>query len=290
LTGLLLAPVLFHHAEVIGAQLVILREFQQPGLRAWGESFVATFFFHTHPFVTVGAVGSVALALSRRDPRYLVAAWLLLLFIPGLQVCRIRYLVPLFPLLAIMAAYGFSVIEPVRLRRFTAYCAVGSSLVLALAVYLPFLKSHSLANLKDAGRYMDSLAAQTFLVETTRPTSVVNPAVTVPLLDLYTGKSVRYDYLALGQPSAEELARLSLRFTWSYTNPAYYAPPDDFRPDALAIIWGAGETPPPRSRYALTKQFVRSEKIYNFQTYVGIFLPFQALPPQGDAPDSGPGE
>ncbi|MFH7319470.1 ArnT family glycosyltransferase [Desulfurivibrio sp. D14AmB] len=289
LTGLLLAPIALYYAEVIAGQLTLLREFQRPGLRAWGESFLSTFLFQTHPFVTVGAVASLVLALSRRDPRYLVAAWLLLLFIPGMQVRRIRYLVPLFPLLAIMAAYGFSAIGSARLRRFAAYCAAGGSLVIAQTAYLPFLQSHSLANLKAAGAFMDSLAGQTFLVETTPPRSVVNPAVAVPLLDLYTRKTIHYDYRAMGKPAEEDLARLSLRFTWSYSNPPYYPPPAGLAPDALVIIWGAGETYPPKYHYSLAKKFTRSEKIYSFQTHVGIFLPREQPAEVRPVPGSAPG-
>lgn len=290
LSGLLLGPVLLYYAEVIRGQLAILREFQQPGLRAWEESFTSTFLFHTHPFVTVSAGGSVALAIFRRDPRYLVAAWLLLVFVPGMQIRRIRYLVPLFPLLAIMAAYGLSAIGPARLRRFVAYCAVTGSLVIALTAYLPFLQRHSLGNLKDAGRFMDRLAAQSFLVETTPAQTAVNPAVAVPLLDLYTRKTIYYDYLAKGRPAEEEIAKMSLRFTWSYTNPRYYIPPADLAPEALAIIVGAGEFYPPRHLYTLAEKFSRGEKIYSFQTYVGIFLP--RLPPaeQRPAPDNGLGD
>jgi len=271
LSGFLIVPALLFHAEVIREQLVILREFQQPGLRAWEESFISTLFFHTHPFVAAGAVGSLLLAIFRRDFRYLVVAWLVLLFIPGMQVRRIRYLVPIFPLLAIMAAYGLGAIGSAKIRRFIVYCSVSGALVLALTAYRPFLQSHSIANLKDAGRFMDSLAAESFLVQTLPQQSVVNPAIAVPLLDLYTSKPIYYDYLPAGRPEEEEIAKMSLRFTWSYDNPRYYAPPNDFEPDALAIIWGYGEPYPPG--YTLVRQFVRAEKIYSFRPYVSIFSP-----------------
>jgi len=271
LSGLIIGLALIFYADVIREQLVILREFQQPRLRAWEESFTSTFLFHTHPFVAIGAGGSLLLAIFRRDIRYLVVAWLVLLFVPGMQIRRIRYLVPIFPLLTIMAAYGLGVISSARVRRFIVYCAVSGSLVIALTAYLPFLQGHSIANLKDAGRFMDRLTAESFLVHTLPQQSVVNPAIAVPLLDLYTRKTIYYDYPSAGRPEEEEIVKMSLRFTWGYNNPRYYTSPLSFDPDALVIIWGYGEPSPPG--YTLMRKFVRAEKVYSFRPYVSIFSP-----------------
>ncbi len=271
LGGLLIVPVLLFHHEVIWQQLAILREFQQPGLRAWGESFTSTLLFHIHPFLTFGAAVSLLIAFIRRDYRLLVVAALVLLLILGLQVRRIRYLLPIFPLLAIMAAYGFGAIGSARVRRFGAYCAAGGSLVLALTAYLPYLNGHSIANLQAAGRFMDQIDAQGFHVQTRPQPSMVNPAVAVPLLDLYTDKAIYYDASFVTKPSAEEIAQMSLRFTWSYANPRFYTPPADVFPPALAVIWGYVKPYPPG--YELAEEFSQGEKTHTFRPYVSIFLP-----------------
>jgi hypothetical protein len=271
LFGLLAGPVLFYHSDIIKEQLIILKEFQKPGLRAWEESFTSTFLFHTHPFVAAGAISSFFLALIRKDPKYLVAAWLLLFFVPGMQIRRIRYLVPVFPMLAVMAAYGISAIGQEKVRRFIVYCAATGSIAVALTAYSPFLQSHSVANLRDAGRFMDSMDAGSFRVITLPQRSTVNPAIAIPLLDLYTKKSVYYAYVPESKLSEEEIKKMSLRFTWNYKNPAYYSLPDDTRPEALAVIWGYGE--PYLQGYKLVEKFDRTEKIYAFRPYVSIFLP-----------------
>jgi hypothetical protein len=276
LFGLLAGPVLFYHSDIIREQLIILKEFQQPGLRAWEESFTSTFLFHTHPFVAVGAICSVFLALIRRDPKYLIAAWLLLFFVPGMQIRRIRYLVPVFPMLAIMAAYGMSVIGQERVRRFIVYCAATGSIAVALTAYMPFLQTNSIANLKEAGKFMDSMDAGFFKAETLPQRSTINPAIAIPLLDLYTQKPIYYTYAPESRLRQEEIEKMSLRFTWNYKNPAYYFLPDDTRPEALVMIWGYGE-PYPRG-YELVRKFDKTEKIYSFRPYVSIFLP--QIPPR----------
>jgi hypothetical protein len=271
LFGLLAGPLLVYHSGIIREQLTILKEFQQPGLRAWEESFTSTFLFHTHPFVAAAAICSVFLALIRRDPKFLIAAWLLLLFVPGMQIRRIRYLVPLFPMLAVMAAYGLSGIGREKVRRFIVYCAATGSLAVALTAYMPFLQTHSIANLRDAGKFMDSMEAGSFRVETLPQRSDVNPAIAIPLLDLYTEKTIYYDHAQETSPSEEEIRKMSLRFTWRYQNPGYYHLPTGIRPEALAMIWGYGEPYPPG--YKLVHKFDRTEKIYPFRPFVSIFIP-----------------
>ena len=208
--------------DVHREQLALLLSYQAPGLRRWGESLASTFLFQIHPFVAGAALLSVWVAVERRDTRYAVVLWPVALLLL-LRVQRIRYLLPAFPMVALMAAYGLQRIRTPELRRLAAACAVATSLAVALYGYLPFLRGTSAGNLKAAGAYLDSIGeAQALVVTLPRPEADVNPAVWVPVLDLYTRKTLRYAYP--GAPAeARERARTSpLRFTWEYQNPDWY--------------------------------------------------------------------
>ena len=94
-------------------------------------------------------------------------------------------------------------------------------------------------NLKQAGGYLDKLDVQSVRVYALPQKSKVNPAVTVPLLDLYTQKKILYDYDKTLLPAPEGYESWSLRFTWHYQNPEYYTDPEG-APDKQAIVVIAG--------------------------------------------------
>ncbi|HYQ48193.1 MAG TPA: glycosyltransferase family 39 protein, partial [Thermodesulfovibrionales bacterium] len=101
----LIGSFVFFDHDVIGEQVRLLLSYQKPALKRWEESFFSTFFFQIHPFLTVFALVSVSVATVRRDWRYLIISWLVLLVLI-LQIRRIRYVIMVFPLLALMASYG----------------------------------------------------------------------------------------------------------------------------------------------------------------------------------------
>ncbi|MDF1615817.1 hypothetical protein [Desulfurivibrio dismutans] len=100
----------------------------------------------------------------------------------------------------------------------------------------------------------------------------------------FFARAVESEYLSPSPPYHHHLSPSP-----SYSNPPYYPPPAGLAPDALVIIWGAGETYPPKYRYSLAKKFTRSEKIYSFQTHVGIFLPREQPAEVRPVPGSAPG-
>lgn len=222
LSALLLAGALLLQRDVFARQLELLLGYQAPGLRRWGESFVSTFLFQVHPFLTAGAVLSAWVAIRRRDPRWVVIAWPVLVLLL-LEVRRIRYWVPAFPMLALMGAVGLQALRAASARRLVVACAVASSLVVALYGHRTFLRRTSAMNLKDAGAYLDGLDERAVEVLTPgRTGEEVNPAVSVPLLDLFTAKPLAYSYEQPPPRTSREARESPLRFTWEYRNPAYY--------------------------------------------------------------------
>lgn len=277
-TAALVVPVLLSMSALIGAQLALLRDFQVPALGGWSESLVSTFLFQSHPFIALAAAASLWLAWRARDGRYAVIAWLPLLML-ALGMRRARYLLPVMPMLALMAAYGLQAIGAAVVRRHVVRCVVASSLAIVFCGFAPFLQRNSAANLQTAGAYLDSLDSEAIeVVALPQRAARVNPAIVVPLLDLHTAKRLVADG-AHGSPPPE-LASLPLRFTWEYRHPDFYA---DARraPGALPVAVVAGEhasdLPPALAqrlaRHRLARAFTVSENVFGYQTLVSVYLP-----------------
>lgn len=280
-TLLLAGAALSMKFGVFADQLKLLWNYQVPGLARWGESHTSTFLFQVHPFVTVAAVFSIFVAVAKRDVKYAIIGWMLFL-IMVLGVRRARYILITFPMLALMAAYGLREIADGKTRRFIVSCAVASSLVTALVGFLPFLKGTSAVNLMRAGEYLDSLDVEKVEVITLpRTRSIINPAVTVPILDLFTGKRIVYRGNQEPPPARNLIETSPLRFTWEFQTPPYFAPglesPGD---DTVLVVIASrdGQPPPPRiarrlAGYHLSKEFAVADRVFRFKTIVGIYLP-----------------
>jgi hypothetical protein len=218
-----LAPALFAlvKPELVQRQLALLAGFQWEGLRRWVESYPSTFFFQAHPLLAVAALVALWRGWRGRDSSVLVAAALpLVMFALGAR--RSRYLLPAFPMIALLAARGLEAL-PGRARRFAVLAAVGFSLVTVFAVYLPFLKWTNSANLQAAGMFLDERKVAALEV-TALPTPglAINPEVAVPLLDYHTAARVIVRFPSPPPPPRDELRASSFRFTWEQRLPSWY--------------------------------------------------------------------
>jgi len=254
--------------QVIAAQLDLLREYQLPGLGRWRESALSTFFFQIHPFVTLLAAYGVVTAVRKNEIAFLVPACFVL-FVLLLRVERIRYMVPLFPLLALMAACGLQELSgDARVRRFTALSAAGASLVLVLFAYLPFLGSTTMANLRDAGRYIDSLPGEAVeVLVLPQHSSLGNTEAAVPLLDLFTAKRIVYRQEPQPRPPSGKVLTSPLRFTWEIEPPSWYVerPDDDGLP--LVIISSCDHLSPLNTA---GKRFAADTGTFRYRTAVTV--------------------
>lgn len=285
LAAALFGVLLLAKTEVMIEQIRLLWDYQQPGLGRWHESFVSIFLFQIHPFITAAAAYALYAAIRRRDLKFAIIVWMLALAALG-QIGRIRYLLALFPMLALMAAYGLREIRNSEARAFAAWCAVSSSLVVALFAYLPFLHTASAANLQHAGAYLDGVDAERIEVIALEQTRAgIHPAVSVPLLDLYTRKPLVYrpDLTPLSPPAG--LSTSPLRFTWEYPLPGYYlAATSDPEPrTAVAVILAEPfQLLPQRvvqrvARHCVSREFKASEEVFGYQTIIRIYQPASAL-------------
>jgi hypothetical protein len=264
--------------DVIREQIRLLMSYQKPALKRWEESFFSTFLFQTHPFLTASAFVSVYVAVKRRDWRYLIIIWLVLLVVL-LQIRRIRYVIMVFPLLALMASYGLRSVKGIETRIVTVSCALMSSLVLAVTAYLPFLQDLSAVNLKKAGEFLDTRSASRIGVHVIQPADPTGSLlVAVPIMDIFTRKTLILDERSAAGRNADEAGLSPLRFTWEFKNPSYYgtaAIGTDF--DTVAVISeSAGNQLPSYlnvrlSGFQLVKSFDEYEGIFSFRTSVRIY-------------------
>lgn len=279
ISGLVIGTVFFYKAEVFLAQMKLLVEYQMPGLGRWSESFISMFFFQINPFISLAAICSLFVAARKKDLKYVIVLWLVLVVIV-MQIERIRYIIMVFPMLGLMASYGILHIGGREIRRFIVSCIVVFSLSIALFAYLPFIKKISAVNLKEAGEFLDSIPEQTVRVFTILPESaIVNPAVAVPILDLFTGKRIYYDLdIDISSIPSEEREKSSLRFTWEYSNPNYYMNGKYQRENsAVAVISNGPSDPLPEkieealSGCSLSKVFDEFEGLFQYRTSVRIY-------------------
>ncbi len=279
ISGLLIGAIFIYKYDIFTEQLGFIMIYQKPGLKRWGESFLSTFFFQIHPFISLAALYSVYSAFRRKDCKYVIVIWLIvLIFI--FQIRRIRYVIPLFPMVTLMASYGLRELNSKQVKKFIVWSAVTTSLVLAFYVHLPFMENISMSNLKRAGEYLNRTNEQYMEVFSLKQgNSGVNPAISVPILDLFTSKRVifKYNENAFQQPF-EKIEKSSLRFTWEYKNPKFYETAEySVENSAIVVISGDAASELPvyikdkiKGRH-LDRVFKTDNRVFRFRTMVRIY-------------------
>jgi hypothetical protein len=271
-----LGLVLLHH-DVMRGQVGLLHTYQWEGLKRWQEGIISTLFFQTHPFLIIAACAGLVVAIRKRDAPFLVPAWAAA-FVILLHHERMRYLLPLAPLFTLMASRGLQEVGDRQLRHFIAWCCVTTSLVIALGAYAPFLERMSLVNLRDAGRYLNTLDSGTVEVYALpQPRSAGNTEAAVPLLDLFTKKELHYRTPAAIGPEHGSVERSSLRFTWEVRLPASYDGTKNEACPPVAVLSGeplAGAPPVvdlDRGSLRLVKRFESSTGVFKYRIFVTLF-------------------
>ena len=274
----LMGVFLVANFDIVAAQISLLRSFQVPALGRWGESLLSMFFFQIHPFITVAAVVSVYLAVKKKDVKYAIIGWMVLV-VMVLELRRIRYMLVLLPMLALMAAYGLQIVKRVEYRKFIAANAAVTAVLVVAIGYLPFFQHTSANNIKQAGEYLDSIQAGTAEVYVLPQTnSSVNPEVAVPMLDLFTDQNIVYSADAGTGPAAETIAELPWRWTWELGSPEYLSPVGTSGAvSTVVVIQSEAEQAVPDSLaaridgYHLKKEFAGSSRVFRYQTIVRIY-------------------
>ncbi len=280
ITTMLAALTVALKYNVISEQFGILTGYQVTVLGEWTETFTSAFLFQTHPFITLSAICSAWIAVRKRDGKYAIICYLPIILII-FQIKLLRYIIPLFPMLTLMASYGLKEIRDIRLRRFIVLCTVLTSLLLAYSLYLPFLQRHTSMNLKNAGQALNTLDIKTIEVFTLpQKNSDVNPAIAVPILDLFTDREILYDYrlnsALIKRPPEEEILNSPTRFTWEYRNPAFYTPTGKRVPEETAMVVISGTAEPELPEHV--RQRIKDKRIYRiFKTSTPGMLKYRTI-------------
>lgn len=274
----LMGVFLYAKFDVVAGQISLLSSFQVPALGRWGESLLSMFFFQIHPFITISAVLSAYLAVKKKDAKYAIIGWMLLV-VMVLDLRRIRYVLVLLPMLALMAAYGLEIIKRAEYRKFIAANVVVTAVLIVAVGYLPFFQHTSANNIKQAGEYLDSIQAGTAEVYVLPQTnSSVNPAVAVPMLDLFTDQQLVYHADAGTGPAAQTIAELPWRWTWEVDSPEYLSPVGTSGAvSTIVVIQSEAEQAVPDSLaeringYHLKIEFAETTRVFRYQTIVRIY-------------------
>jgi 4-amino-4-deoxy-L-arabinose transferase-like glycosyltransferase len=265
--------------DAIVRQFVLLTTYQLPGLDRWHETHISTFLYQVHPFITLAALSSVYFAWHKRDIRYLIVAWMLLLVLL-LEIKRARYVLIVFPMLALMAAYALRQINHSRLRNYMVLCIIVSSLAVTLFGYSSFAHKTSAMNIKHAGEFLNKIKASTVeVILLPQTNSTINPFVSIPLLDLFTTKNLVYwkPPVLTSRPDQNKLSTSPLRFSWEYKLENYYQTSHDAAEKVIVIISNTETQVLPAivsarlKDFHLKRRFTQHEDVYRYSTIVDVY-------------------
>jgi len=125
-----------------------------------------------------------------------------------------------------------------------------------------------MANLRDAGSYLDSLPYEAVEVRVLpQHRSLGNSEAAVPLLDLFTRKRIVVQQEPLSRPSAGKLQTSPLRFTWELQRPGWYAGQVDDSGLPLVIISSGDDLFPTKSA---EKRFAADTGTFRYGTVLTI--------------------
>lgn len=276
LCSLLFGLVFWSKYDIILNQIAFLQDYQWAGLKRWQESFLSTFVFQSHPFITIAAFYGLFCAIRKKEVSFIIPFCLVpLLFLLRLE--RIRYMIPLFPFFALMGGYGIYNIKGIKTKKYIAFFIVFSSFVLVQTSYFPFLRKNSFANLQKAGTYLDQLNCPRFMIKTKpQKKSIGNTVITLPILDLFTSKEIIHSPYAI-TADKQKYDQTSLRFTWEYDLPIFYKNiPQD---QSLPWLIISDENYPEKTLTDLSgvpsnhvlKRYNDFSGIFRFRTLVSIF-------------------
>lgn len=271
----LAALLIAYKYNIFHEQFRILSSFQWQGLRKWEEGLASTFLFQIHPFIIILAIAGAVAAVMKKDRKFFIMGWVAF-FIVLLQIKRIRYIIPLFPFIALMASYGLCSIKGKNIKLFIVFCIITYSSVISGFGYLPFLNKTSAINLKDAGGYLDSLQGDYVEVYASpQSDSSGSTASSVPILDLFTNKKIIYRDGGTPEDTGESRMKSPLRFTWEMKMPDYYTYNSITEPPLIALISGSegpliGLLPSVPPDIGVI-EFRTDNKAYRYRTFVSVF-------------------
>jgi len=223
---------------------------------------------------------SLGLAVKTKDTKYFLIALPVLVFLL-LGIERARYLIVLFPFIALLAAFGLRYFQDLFIKKYIVASAVYVSILITLGLSIPFLASMGSANIKAAGKYIDSLHVNVVLVLVSeQERSSINPEVSIPLLDYYTDTNINHYFTDNKNNYKQSVRQTSpLRFTWQL-KPFPYSKLEKNSinySDTIVLITTnkkqslSSEIKQKLKEYSLKRKFLLNDGVFRYQTVVKIF-------------------
>lgn len=181
--------------NVLISQMNLLISHQRSG---WTNPVSPLSLFYQIGGITILlSIFSIIIFKKHKGWEYLILlAWILVPFI-FLQNTRLRYLMVIFPAIALTAGISISAINDQRVRKFLVSSIIMSSLLLSLLAYLPLMQSYSDINLKNAAGFTNSrpdinkIAIFTvYSQETDSP--ILQSKTLAPIYDYYSNDEIIY--------------------------------------------------------------------------------------------------
>jgi hypothetical protein len=112
------------------------------------------------PAVVILSLLSPVLALIRRDKNLIIIlAWTIPLILIT-EGTRLRYLIPIYPALALAAGFAITILlKNAQIRRYTTACIMLFSITIAFS-YIPYMLDFSDRNLMDAAAYVQKIGIE----------------------------------------------------------------------------------------------------------------------------------
>lgn len=235
LTAVFFTPALLALGKTVAAQYetsMILRG----RLSEWAgtESTFSLLLYQFSAPVTALATYSAYTAMRKRDKLIVLPLLWFLFPLLFLHDTRIRYMIPAFPALALLAGIAVASIER-RRGRFLLFALVSISLITAFFAYNPFLQVNSANDLRRAAEYAENVPVESIEVYAVQPGNYpYSLTPLIPVFDLHSSKRI----ILRGEDSFPTRKitpeNRFVSWTWTYEPPGYYFPLESSR--LIAVI------------------------------------------------------
>lgn len=175
--------------DVLIEQIQIIQSYSGP---LFYESEL-NYLFQLGPITIFLALLSIMVAYLKKDKNYIILiVWIFIPFIM-LHDSRIRYMIPVFPFIAIMSSISLSFISNKNIKKFLILSLTLTSIVFTIYAYIPFEENFTDKNIKNAAEFTNTLNnSEIQLILDFSDKHPYDPKPFVPLFDLYSNKRIVY--------------------------------------------------------------------------------------------------
>ncbi len=213
----LLSIILFFYwkHDVLIEQIGIINKYNGP---SFYESPL-NYLFQLGAIVIFLALLSIIIAYRKKDKNYIILIAMTTIPFIVFYDSRIRYMIPVFPYIAVMSSLSISCISNKNVKNFLISSLVITSIVFSIYAYIPFEENFTDKNIKDAADFTNTLnisEIQLFLDFSDK--HPYDPEPLVVLFDLYSNKRIIYSEEYKIYPVKD----FSYSWTALFKNPPFY--------------------------------------------------------------------